>query len=43
MTSEATHGDEYDPALLAMLELIWGKGFPSPGGSAAVDGVGDRL
>ncbi len=37
--SEATHDDEYDPKLLAMLELIWGEGFLSPGGPAAVDDI----
>ena len=37
--SEASHDDEYNPKLLAMLELIWGSGFLSPGGPAAVDGI----
>ena len=30
------HEDEYDDALVAMLELIWGEGFLSPGGPEAV-------
>ncbi len=37
--SEATDDDEYDSQMLAMLELIWGAGFLSPGGPAAVDGI----
>ena len=37
--SEETHDDEYDPKLLAVLELIWGEGFLSPGGPAAVDEI----
>ena len=47
--SEEAHEDEYSPALLAMLELIWGEGFLSPGGPAAVDEIvagldlGDKL
>ncbi len=41
--SEATHDDEYDPKLLAMLELIWGAGFLSPGGPAAVDEIVEGL
>ena len=36
---EATQDDEYDPKMLAMLELIWGEGFLSPGGPAAVDDI----
>ncbi len=39
IVSEETHDDEYDPKLLAMLELIWGEGFLSPGGPAAVDEI----
>jgi len=38
VTSDA-HEDEYSPELLAMLELIWGEGFLSPGGPAAVDEI----
>jgi phosphoethanolamine N-methyltransferase len=41
--SEATHDDEYDSKLLAMLELVWGEGFLSPGGPAAVDAIVDGL
>ena len=37
--SEAILDDEYDAKLLAMLELIWGAGFLSPGGPAAVDEI----
>ncbi len=37
--SEAIHDDEYDPKMLAMLELVWGAGFLSPGGPAAVDAI----
>jgi phosphoethanolamine N-methyltransferase len=37
--SHQTHEDEYDQALLAMLELVWGHGFLSPGGPAAVDAI----
>ncbi len=40
---EATGDDEYDPELLAMLELIWGAGFLSPGGPAAVDEIVEGL
>ncbi len=29
----STHDDEYDAALVDMLELIWGKGFLAPGGA----------
>ena len=32
----ADHEDEYDSTLIAMLELIWGEGFLSPGGPEAV-------
>ena len=35
MTDQA-HEDEYDDAMVAMLELIWGEGFMSPGGPQAV-------
>jgi len=37
--SDKTHDYEYDAKLLAMLELIWGEGFLSPGGPAAVDEI----
>jgi phosphoethanolamine N-methyltransferase len=37
--SETIHDDEYDANMLAMLELIWGEGFLSPGGPAAVDAI----
>ena len=37
--SEAVHDDEYDAKVLDMLELIWGEGFLSPGGPAAVDEI----
>jgi phosphoethanolamine N-methyltransferase len=32
----ADHADEYDDAMVAMLELIWGKGFLAPGGAGLV-------
>jgi phosphoethanolamine N-methyltransferase len=38
-----THDDEYDPTLLTMLELIWGEGFLSPGGPAAIDEIIEGL
>jgi SAM-dependent methyltransferase len=31
--------EEYDESMLAMLELIWGEGFLSPGGANAVRGI----
>ncbi len=34
MTEEAPH--DYDPAMVEMLQLIWGEGFLSPGGAQAV-------
>ncbi len=37
--SQYAHEDEYDPVLLDMLQLIWGEGFLSPGGPAAVDEI----
>ena len=38
-----THEDEYDDALIALLELVWGEGFLSPGGPEAVAAiVGDQ-
>jgi SAM-dependent methyltransferase len=33
------HEDEYDDALLTMLELVWGEGFLSPGGPEAVRSI----
>ena len=38
-----SHADEYDDALVALLELIWGEGFLSPGGPAAVGKVIEGL
>ena len=35
----ATHEDEYDDDLLAMLVLVWGEGFLSPGGPGAVRSI----
>jgi phosphoethanolamine N-methyltransferase len=32
----ADSGDEYDDRMLAMLQLVWGEGFLSPGGAQAV-------
>jgi phosphoethanolamine N-methyltransferase len=34
--AQQEHHDEYDDTLIAMLELIWGEGFLSPGGPEAV-------
>jgi len=34
--ADQEHQDEYDDQLIAMLELIWGEGFLSPGGPEAV-------
>ncbi|MCP4182261.1 MAG: methyltransferase domain-containing protein [Hyphomicrobiales bacterium] len=34
--NDAGHEDEYDDTLIALLELIWGEGFLSPGGPQAV-------
>ena len=39
LTPETAHDDEYHPALVTMLELLWGEGFLSPGGEAAVDAI----
>lgn len=33
------HEDEYSEALIEMLQIIWGEGFLSPGGSAAIDRI----
>jgi phosphoethanolamine N-methyltransferase len=33
------HPDEYTPEILTVLQLIWGEGFLSPGGAAAVDAI----
>jgi phosphoethanolamine N-methyltransferase len=41
--SRETHEEEYDLVLLAMLQLIWGDGFLSPGGPAAVDEIVEGL
>lgn len=32
MTDHNMHIDEYDDAMVALLELVWGKGFMAPGG-----------
>ena len=37
------HEDEYDDALVTMLELIWGEGFLSPGGPAAARRIVEGL
>lgn len=37
------HEDEYDDALVTMLELIWGEGHLSPGGAAAARPIVDGL
>jgi SAM-dependent methyltransferase len=38
-TSSADHGDEYGDDLVALLELVWGEGFLSPGGPDAVRAI----
>ncbi len=37
------HRDEYDDAMLTMLELIWGEGFMAPGGEGNVTNLIDGL
>lgn len=37
------HEDEYDDALVTMLELIWGEGFLSPGGPAGARRIVEGL
>ncbi len=37
--SETGHEEEYNDGLIAMLELIWGEGFLSPGGPEAVRAI----
>jgi len=37
------HDDEYDDALVTMLQLIWGEGHISPGGSVAARRIVDGL
>lgn len=32
LTEPNAHVDEYDEAMVALLELVWGKGFMAPGG-----------
>ncbi len=32
MSTESEHQDEYHESLVEMLELIWGRGFMTPGG-----------
>jgi SAM-dependent methyltransferase len=39
VTERTTHEDEYDDALVSLLELVWGEGFLSPGGPAAVRAI----
>ncbi len=41
--SQQPHDGEYDPKILDMLQLIWGEGFLSPGGPAAVDKIVEGL
>ena len=36
MTDQSPHIDEYDDAMVALLELVWGKGFMAPGGAPNV-------
>ena len=38
-TDAPAHEDEYDDALVTMLELVWGAGFLSPGGPEDVEQV----
>jgi phosphoethanolamine N-methyltransferase len=37
------HLDEYHTGLVTLLELLWGEGFLSPGGEAAVDAIVAQL
>ncbi|MDH3474159.1 MAG: methyltransferase domain-containing protein [Rhodospirillales bacterium] len=37
--TDPAHEEEYDDTLVAMLELIWGEGFLSPGGPEAVRAI----
>ena len=37
--TDQQHQDEYTDELIALLELVWGKGFLSPGGPKAVAGI----
>ena len=37
--AEDVASDEYDDKMLAMLELIWGEGFLSPGGPDSVRSI----
>ena len=36
MSGQDDHVEEYDDAMVAMLELIWGEGFMAPGGADTV-------
>jgi phosphoethanolamine N-methyltransferase len=39
MTDQQQHHDEYTPEILAVLQLLWGDGFLSPGGEAHLDEI----
>ena len=43
MSNETRHEDEYNDTVIAMLELVWGEGFLSPGGPKAVREVVEGL
>jgi ubiquinone/menaquinone biosynthesis C-methylase UbiE len=43
MGGEIRHEDEYNDTVIAMLELVWGEGFLSPGGPEAVREVLEGL
>lgn len=43
MNNQTGHTDEYDDSMVAMLELIWGKGFLAPGGAANVRRIVEGL
>ena len=40
---DTQHQDEYTDELIAMLELVWGEGFLSPGGPEAVNAIIEGL
>jgi cyclopropane fatty-acyl-phospholipid synthase-like methyltransferase len=38
-TNDTSPAEEYTPDILTVLQLIWGEGFLSPGGEAALDAI----
>ena len=43
MAEDKTHHGHYDHSIIAVSELIWGEGFMSPGGRAAVRSIVEGL